>query len=114
MSGASWTLGAIGVGLAIGLCVSVRVAPFDHDPMRLLEPLADHRLPPEALAFGEHYLLLDARVDYSADLAVVPLEPVLGRALLALERDGVSPREDELARLAAAGLVVGASESVPI
>jgi hypothetical protein len=90
----------------------VRVTHFDHDPMRLLEPLADHRSPPAALAVGEHYLLVDARVDYSADLAVVPLEPALGRALLALERNDIVPRDEELARLVAAGLVVGASEPV--
>jgi hypothetical protein len=88
----------------------VRVAAFAHDPMTVLEPLADRRRPPPGLPIGEYYLLLDARVEYAADLVVTPLEPDLGRALPSIAQGDSWPRTEILGRLVAAGVVVAPDE----
>ncbi len=63
----------------------VRVLRFQHDPIVLLQILADQVARPGELPAGEFYLLLDGRDE---ELAFTLLEPVLGRGLHALANGG--------------------------
>lgn len=82
----------------------VRVVAFRHDPAALLGLLAARQAPPYALEEGEFYLLVDAR---GAARTVSRIAPRLGRLLRALDGEGEeAPAEEELAALAAEGLVL--------
>lgn len=91
----------------------LRVVPFSHDPVDLLDRLSRRQAPPYAgLAPGDFHVLVDGRREVRT---IGSLRPDLGRALLALQRGAGEVDAERERALLSAGLVVraGALASVP-
>jgi hypothetical protein len=85
----------------------LRVARFEHDPGALLEALAHGRRPPDGLASGDFYLVLDAS---AAELAIRPIGARLGALLAGVAAGATIAGTDtpELQALVDAGVLVPA------
>lgn len=82
----------------------IRLVKFAHEPLGLLEALADHRVP-DNLEVGEFYLVVDGR---EGGLRMLPMTPKLGRRLAEVIAFGQAHSEcEEDVVLREVGLLVG-------
>lgn len=97
-------------GVSRGPLSGIRVVRFRHDPLPLLERLAERQPPAQDTATGEFWLLLDARGE-PWDIRVV--DPLVGRLIEGMQNaPAIEPSSGDLQMLAAAGIEVGTQDQV--